>query len=113
MPPVYPAVVPSGPATTLVTENVPNCWTTWLVIVTVAVAWSAMVTGCVLNVGVAQANEALSRPPVGVFSVTVQVRPAGIPAIVTGVAVVSVVNVPVEPVPQLYVPLNVLVGAPV
>ena len=47
------------------------------------------------------------------FSVTVHVRPAGMPAIDTGVAVVSVVNVPVEPVPQLYVPENVLLVPPV
>ena len=37
----------------------------------------------------------------GVVSVIVHVRPAGMLAMTTGVAVVSVVKLPVDPVPQL------------
>ena len=44
---------------------------------------------------------------------TVHVRFAGMLEIITGVAVVNVVNVPVKPVPQLYEPENVLVAPPV
>ena len=83
------------------TAKVPKFCTTGLVIVTSAVPWSVIVTGWAVYVGVPQANDALASPPVGGFSVTVHVRPAGMPEMVTGVAVVSVLNVPVEPVPQL------------
>ena len=58
-------------------------------------------------------TEPLASPPVGAFSVTVHVRPAGMLEITTGVPVVSVVNEPVKPVPQLYVPENVFVVPPV
>ena len=46
------------------------------------------------------AYDASTRPPVGVVSVTVQERPTGMSAIVTGASVVRVENDPVYPVPQ-------------
>ena len=44
---------------------------------------------------------------------TVQVRPKGMLLITTGAAVVSVEKVPVNPVPQSYDPLNVMLVPPV
>jgi hypothetical protein len=95
-PPVYPPM----PLTTFVSSTEPKVCTTGAVISIVEAAASPITTGWAEYVAAAHENDALSSPPVGGFAVTVHVSPSGMPTMSTATDLVSVLKVPMYPVPQ-------------
>ena len=83
-----------GAAMAMLTDSGPICWMIGWVTVTPTVEAGVMTTGPGATEGVSHANDALSSAPLGVSGATEQERPAGIPEIVTALAVVSVEYVP-------------------